>query len=461
MISADYLLSGGTVVTVDPKRRVIRDGAVAIAGSRIVAVGKREELESTVAAKRVIDCKERLIMPGLVNSHVHFYHTMHRGLTPERLRSWDWSNFVHGKIATVLTQEDEIVGGLTVLLEMLKSGTTTFLEAGSYNPSAVMEAISRIGMRGLMGRRSFDKAILGHGMLMDDTQTCLSCNRRFLEQYRDGYNGGLVKPCVDVVGLGRVSDELYRESKAMADDFGTVLNFHLAAFPEEVAHLRKERDMTPVEHVTRLGAAGDNVVYVHMVHVSDSDVKLLADTGSNVVHCPATAVKLNCGLFEHAKFPQMLDAGVNVALGTDCSDSSNHADMIRTMQLAALLPKEYCEDPAAGTAETAIEMATIRGARALGMEKEIGSLETGKKADVIIVDMARPEWAPNHNELQNLVYSAAGDAVRTVFVEGRILMEERRVLTVNEDEIVYQCKVAGEQVLKRSGVSIDTRWAFE
>jgi 5-methylthioadenosine/S-adenosylhomocysteine deaminase len=196
-LQADYMLSGGTVITVDGERRIFRDGGVAFRGSDIVAVGKREELEHSVDAKKVMDCRRRLIMPGLVNSHLHFYHTMHRGLAPEDLGGWLWSDYVHRKIATILTAEDEIYGGLTILLETLKSGTTTFLEAGSYNPRAVIEGLSHIGMRGLMGRRSFDQAILGHSMLMEDTDTCLAENLKFLEQFRDGHNGGLIKACVD------------------------------------------------------------------------------------------------------------------------------------------------------------------------------------------------------------------------------------------------------------------------
>ena len=211
-LEADYMLSGGTVITVDGERRIFRDGAIAFRGSEIVAVGKRTELDQSVNARKVIDCRRRLIMPGFVNSHLHFYHTMHRGLAPEDLGGWLWSDYVHRRIATILTPEDEIYGGLTVLLETLKSGTTTFLEAGSYNPRAVIEGLSHIGMRGLMGRRSFDQAILGHAMLMESTETCLMENLKFLKQFRDGHNGGLVKACVDVVGLGALhGPALYRK----------------------------------------------------------------------------------------------------------------------------------------------------------------------------------------------------------------------------------------------------------
>ena len=272
----DLLLAGGTVISVDERRRIIRDGAVAIRGTDIVAVGKREQLERDFEARTVRDCKHKLIMPGLVNSHLHFYHTMHRGLAPEDAGGVLWSNYVHGKIASKLTAEDEIYGGLIILLETLKSGTTTFLEAGSYNPTAAIEGVSRIGMRGLMGRRSFDQAILGHSMLMEDTDTCLRENEKFLKIYRDGYNGGLLKACVDIVGQGRCTDRLYLESKKMADDYGTILNLHLAAVAEEVTATRANTGYRPVEHFYRLGILDSNVSLVHMVHVTDREMRMLA-----------------------------------------------------------------------------------------------------------------------------------------------------------------------------------------
>jgi 5-methylthioadenosine/S-adenosylhomocysteine deaminase len=456
--SVDYMLSGGTVITVDEQRRIFRDGAVAFLGSDIVAVGKRAELERTVNAKKVIDCRRRLIMPGFVNSHLHFYHTMHRGLAPEDLGGWLWSNYVHGKVATILTAEDEIYGGLTVLLETLKSGTTTFLEAGSYNPRAVIEGLSHIGMRGLMGRRSFDQAILGHSMLLEDTDTCLRENLKFLKQFRDGHNGGLIKACVDVVGLGRCTDKLYIESKRMADDHDTTLNLHLAAMTEEVTDTRSRTGHRPVEHMHKIEVMGPNVVFVHMVHVVDREIELLAQTQTNVIHCPTTTLKLNYELSSKGRFPEMLEHGVNVAIGSDSADCSNFGDMIRTMYLAAALPKDYRNDAGASCAETAIEMATINGAKAIGMEKQIGSLEAGKKADVIVINMHRPEWYPNYSEVQNLVYSAAGDCVETVFIDGKLVMENRKVLTVDENEVLERCQALSEQVLKRSKVEVPGKW---
>jgi 5-methylthioadenosine/S-adenosylhomocysteine deaminase len=454
----DVLLRGGTVLTVDEQRRIIRDGAVAIRGTDIVAVGKRESLEREFEARTVRNCKHKLIMPGLVNSHLHFYHTMHRGLAPEDAGGVLWSNYVHGKIASKLTAEDEIYGGLIILLETLKSGTTTFLEAGSYNPAAAIEGVSRIGMRGLMGRRSFDQAILGHSMLMEDTDTCLRENEKFLKTYRDGYNGGLLKACVDIVGQGRCTDRLYLESKKMADDYGTILNLHLAAVAEEVTATRANTGYRPVEHLYRLGILDSNVSLVHMVHVTDREVRMLAKTRANVIHCPSTALKLNYELSSKGRFPEMLEHGVNVGVGGDASDCSNFADMIRVMYLAAVLPKDYRNDPGISAAETAIEMATINGAKALGMAEAIGSLEPGKRADIIILNMWSPEWIPNYSEVQNLVYSADGRSVETVYVNGRLIMDDRKVLTVDENEVIARCMALSEKLLERTGVRVPGRW---
>jgi 5-methylthioadenosine/S-adenosylhomocysteine deaminase len=179
---------------------------------------------------------------------------------------------------------------------------------------------------------------------------------------------------------------------------------------------------------------------------------LLAQTHTNVIHCPTTTLKLNYELSSKGRFPEMLEHGVNVAIGSDSADCSNFGDMIRTMYLAAALPKDYRNDAGASCAETAIEMATINGAKAIGMEKQIGSLEAGKKADVIVINMHRPEWYPNYSEVQNLVYSAAGDCVETVFIDGKLVMENRKVLTVDENEVLERCQALAEQVLKRSKV---------
>jgi cytosine/adenosine deaminase-related metal-dependent hydrolase len=195
-----------------------------------------------------------------------------------------------------------------------------------------------------------------------------------------------------------------------------------------------------------------------MVHVTDREIRMLAERKANVIHCPTTALKLNYELSSKGRFPEMLEHGVNVGIGGDASDCSNFADMIRVMYLAAVLPKDYRNDPGISAAETAIEMATINGARALGMDKEVGSLEVGKRADVIILNMWSPEWIPNYSEVQNLVYSADGRSVETVYINGRLVMDDRKVLTVNEDEIIARCMDLSDKLLRRTGLSVPGRW---
>jgi cytosine/adenosine deaminase-related metal-dependent hydrolase len=295
-------------------------------------------------------------------------------------------------------------------------------------------------------------------MLMEDTDTCLRENEKFLKAYRDGYNGGLLKACVDIVGQGRCSDRLLVESKRMADENGTILNMHMSAVAEEVTATRTRTGYRPIEHLYRLGVLDRNVSLVHMVHVTDREIRMLAEKQANVIHCPSTALKLNYELSSKGRFPEMVQNGVNVGIGADASDCSNFADLVRTMYLAAVLPKDYRNDPGVFYAEQAIEMATINGAKALGMEKEIGSLEPGKRADVIILDMWRPEWVPNYSEVQNLVYSADGRSVETVYINGRLVMDDRKVLTVNEDEIIKKCLELSDKLLVRTGVTPPGSW---
>ena len=457
-LNADILIENGTVVTVDPQRRVIRNGAVAVVKNEIREVGKASALRKKYSPKKKYDATNKLVMPGLINCHIHFYHHMHRGLSPETLAGMPWSDFAHRRVATIVRAEDEIWGGLGILAETLKTGATTFLEAGSYNIDKVIEGVSRIGMRGLMGRRSFDLVSQGHNMLVDSTKKCLKENERFFNKYRGGVD--LVKPCIVVVGMGRCTDELYKKSKAMADKYGTILHMHMSNMIENVQESLSKNGVRPIEHLYNLGILGKNVVLVHMIHVNQDEIEMLAETGTNVLHCPSTAMKISYGLSAFGKFPEMMAQGVNVAIGTDASDCSNFNDMVRLMYLAATTPKDYRYDPSAGSAEKAIEMATINAARAMNLEKEIGSLEAGKKADIAIFDMRRPDWVPLYNELQNLVYSAQGSSCESVIIDGKFAMENREVKTVDEMEIVDRIQQLAKGVLKRTKLPVYSKWKF-
>jgi len=341
---------------------------------------------------------------------------------------------------------------------VLKSGTTAFMEPGSYHPyDTIQSGIEEIGIKGMMGRRSFDLVSLGHGSLKENADKILKIHERFLNEFSGSKRR--IKPMVTIVGMGRFTDRLVVESKKMADRHGVRLHMHLANYIETVHETKERTGYRPVEHLEKLGVLDENVVLVHMVHVSQREVEILAKRGVKVIHCPSTALKLSYGL-AYDRFPEMLDAGIPVAIASDASDCSNYHDMVRIMYLAAVLHKDLRQDPEIMGAEVAIEMATINGAKTMGLEKEIGSLEIGKRADIAIFDTRRPEWRPLYNEVQNLVYAATGDSVETVIIDGKIVMEKRKVLTVDEEEVLTRLDAEITDLKTRIKAPLVSKWKF-
>lgn len=454
----DLMLSGGTAITVDADRRVIRDAGIGVRGEKLVFVGKRADAADRYTAKRTYDCSDKVITPGLINAHVHYSHHLSKGLIPDNLGGSPWSNYIHSKVSPYITASNEVAGAKAILLEMLKNGTTAFLEPGSYHPFDTLgSGLEQIGLKGMMGRRSFDLVSLGHTSLHEDTDDILKIHEKFLQEFSK--EGRRIRPIVTIVGMGRFSDRLVVESKKMADRHGVPLKMHLANFLETVHETKARTGYRPVEHLEKLGVLDKNVILVHMVHVSQKEVEMLAKRGTKVVHCPSTALKLNYGLM-FDRFPEMLDAGIPLAIGSDASDCSNFHDMVRVMYLAAVLHKDLRNDPEIMGAERAIEMATINGAKTMGLDDEIGSLQVGKKADIAIFDTRRPEWRPLHNEVQNLVYSATGDSVETVIIDGKLVMEKRQVLTIDEGEVLRSLDAEIADLRTRIKAPLVSNWKF-
>jgi cytosine/adenosine deaminase-related metal-dependent hydrolase len=454
----DLMLTGGTAITVDPARRVIRDAAVVVSGDKIAFVGKADEAAARYDAQRLMDCRDKVIIPGIVNAHIHYSHHLSKGLIPDDLGGSPWSNFIHSKVSPHIRAENEVWAAQALLIELLKSGSTSFLEAGSYHPfDTIRSDIQKIGIKGMMGRRSFDLVSLGHAALKEDADDILKIHEQLLTQFEK--QSLRIRPIVTIVGMGRFTDKLVLESKRMADRHGVPLKMHLANYFETLNETKERTGYRPVEHLDKLGVLDTNVVLVHMLHVSQREVNILAKRGAKVVHCPSTALKLNYGM-AYARFPEMLEAGVPVAIGSDASDCSNYHDMVRIMYLAAVLFKDIRFDPELMGAERAIEMATINGAKAMGLEHEIGSLEAGKKADIVIFDTRRPEWRPLYDEVQSLVYSASGDSVETVIIDGRIVMEKRKMLTIDEDEVLRKLDEQTADMLTRIRVERHGSWKY-
>ena len=453
----DLVLNGGTAITVDPERRVIRDAGIAVQGENILFVGKSTEVSERYTGKKTLDCTDKVMIPGLVNAHIHFSHHMSKSLIPDTLGPAVQSQFTHYKASPKLTAENEVWGSKALLIEMLKGGTTTFLEAGSYHPVEMLEGgIEQIGIKGFMGRRASDRESLGHSALMESTDDILKHQERLLKDFSDRKN---IRPCVTIVGMQRYTDRLVIEAKKMADRYGVLFTLHESAWHDTVTECRKRNGCRPIEYLEKLGVLDENVALVHMLFVNQKEVDMLAKSGSKVVHCPSAGVKLGYP-FVFGRFPEMLEAGIPVALGSDSSDCSNYHDMIRVLNLAAILYKGLRFDPEIMGVERAIEMATINGAKTLGLENEIGSLEAGKKADIAIFQTNRFDWRPMFNEVQALVHSATGDSCETVIIDGKLVVDKQRVLTVDENEILAKLRSMEQDMVSRTGISIASPWKF-
>lgn len=431
----DKLLLGGTAITVDPKRRVIRDAGIAIRDDRIAFVGKAIEASSMYEGKLTLNCDDKVLMPGLVNAHMHYSHHIDKGLIPDNLGPVVQSNFVHGKVSPYISKEDELWGTKAMLLEMIKSGTTSFLEAGSFYPEENIQGeIQNFGIKGMMGRRAFDTVSLGApAKQMETADDIMKFYERFLKEFNT--KNLRIRPLVTIVGMGRFTDKLAVESKKIADKYGVPLKMHLCNYGDQVRESRGRTGYRPVELLEKLGILDENTILVHMGAVTWEDIDIVAKHGTKVVWCPSATLKVGHGL-STSHYPEMLYAGIPLALGTDGSDLSNYHDMVRVMNLAACLHKGVRCDPEIMGAEQAIEMATINGAKTMGMEDEIGSIESGKKADIVIFDATRPEWRPLYNEIQTLVYSATGDSVEKVIIDGRIVFDNGEYLTADEQGIM-------------------------
>src|SRR3990172_11093773 len=251
----DLVLNGGTAITVDSERRVIRDAGIAIQGENILFVGKSAEVSKNYAGKKVLDCTDRVIIPGLVNAHIHFSHHMSKGLIPDTLGPAVQSQFTHYKASPKLTADNEVWGSKALLIEMLKGGTTTFLEAGSYHPVEMLEGgIEQIGIKGFMGRRASDRESLGHSSLMESADDILKHQERLLKDFSGQKN---IRPCVTIVGMQRYTDRLVIEAKKMADKYGVLFTLHESAWNDTITECRKRNGCRPIEDLEKLGVLGE------------------------------------------------------------------------------------------------------------------------------------------------------------------------------------------------------------
>ncbi len=455
MIEADTLITGATIVTMDATRRIIAGGALAMAGGRIVAVGKDADVVPLVRAAETIDGRRFVMTPGFINGHVHVTETLIRGFMPENLdfdeAVWRWAVPLYERQSAA----EQALGARLSAVGMLRAGTTCFLEAGTILAlDEVVAAIAETGIRGRFGEWVQDRAFAPGDDQAAMTETALRKLEAELTRY-PGRDGQLLAAWPLLIGHMTNTDALWQGAKQLADSHGAGISAHMSPVAGDAAWYLEHTGERPVVHLARIGALGPNVSLTHMVHLDQAEVDALVATGANVIHCPGAALKGAYGSTHIGRFPEMAQAGVNIMLGTDGADT---ADLMRPMMLMAGLYKDARQDLSVFPAETVLEMATVNAARALGMADRIGSLELGKQADLVLHDMDRPEWRPMLNAVHALVWSADGRGVHSVWVAGRRVVADYRCTTVDEARLFAEAQIAGEAYVGRSGLPRVSAW---
>jgi cytosine/adenosine deaminase-related metal-dependent hydrolase len=446
------LIEGRYVVTMNATRDLIQDGAVLIEDDRIVATGKAADLRAAHSDAERVGGERFVVTPGLVNTHIHITgEPLTRGYVPDDTpfeeNVFEWLCPLYA----VYTAAEERLSAQLAAVEMLKSGTTAFLEAGTIRfLDEVVDGLGEVGIRGRVGRWVWDLPP-EPGVYRQDTDVAIGHLERQLRELRSAA-GGRIGAWSILVGHTTCSDPLWRAARALATEHGVGLSFHMSPARLDPDGFIAEFGQRPMIHLDQLGVLGPDVAITHCVHVDDREIEVMASRGVSVVHCPTTALKVSYGVTQVGKMPEMVQAGINLSIGTDGNNASNYSDLHRATYLVAGLFKDARTDPQMFPAETAYEMATLGGARTLLLQDEIGSLEPGKKADVVLHDTDRPEWRPLLNVMNQLVWSADGRGVHTVYVDGRRVVDGGRMTTIDEARLYADAQAAGEEITLRSGL---------
>ena len=436
------------VITVDDRRRVIRDGSVVVQNGRITHVGKGDEL-SHIGADRVIDATGMVVTPGFLNGHMHisYAHSV-RGVFPDDVP--DRLRHVFA-MQSVMAEEEEYLTTLLGVAELLGTGTTTLVDPGTTKfPEACLAAYDQAGCRVVIGEQVQDRENALR-LPVYDTADALERVEASINEL-DGRLSGRVRAWAMPFSLEFCSPELLVGAKRIADHYGTALTLH---------HFggARARGPEPTQRLAELGVLGPNLLLSHCMDLTEREIELIAGSGAAVVVCPSTVMKAGGNTGRGGRLPELLDAGVPVSLGTDSVNSSNFSDMVRCMNLAATVYKDVREDTSLIQAETALELATRTGAAALGFGDSLGAIETGRRGDLVIFDARRPEWRSLVDPVRNLVYSATGDSVDTVIVEGRVVVEGGRPGFAGDLwELIQQVEEIGRRVRRVTGVGFPSRW---
>jgi len=424
--SADTIIASGTVITMDAQRHVYDDGAVVVTGDTIVAVGPRAEIESRYQGRRTIDAKNRLVLPGFINGHTHVPMTLFRGLHDDvTLADWLYK-YIFPAEAKNVNEQFVRWGTRLAAAEQIRSGITTFADM-YYFEDAVAEETKAAGMRGVLGETFIDFPAPDN----KNEAAMLEYTGKFLRKWQ---GDPLIHAAVAPHSIYTCSQKTLQDSSALARKYHAPILIHVAEMKKEWEDSERQNGASPVQYLERIGVLGPDVVAAHCIFVDEADRKLLAQRKVGCVHNPSSNMMLASGV---APVPEMRAAGIALGLGTDGpAGSNNDLDLMEEIDLAAKLAKITKMSPLALNAPSVVEMATIDGARALHMENEIGSLETGKKADLILISLDEPNAVPMYDVYAQIAYSLKASDVETVMIGGQFVMRDHKLLTVDEQAAI-------------------------
>jgi 5-methylthioadenosine/S-adenosylhomocysteine deaminase len=443
------------IITVDAERRMITDGAIAIAGDRIKAVGKSHVLERDFKADEVIDGRGLIAIPGLIDTNIPVLQQLGRGAAD----ACDMAPFMLQRTLlyeAAMTADDAAIAAEVCQLEMIRSGTTTFVDSGSSFPAAIAGVAARAGLRAMLPRAVYDVYDTFLGAFPDawPRETADEAVRHAaaaIDEIR-ALKDERIMPAVALPWLAAASDALAQEIAALAKAKDVAVIAAAARSRDDAVASRRQHARTEVERLRRAGLLGATTLVAHAGWTSPDDLVAIKASGASVACCPSSSQRLGTGALELGRYPELLAFGVNVTLGSGSAMASNYVDIARQLYLFAGGSKSYRLDATVIAPEAAVEMATIRGAAALGLAGEIGSLEAGKRADITLFNMVAADWAPVINPIANLVFSARGGA-HTVIAGGKTLLAAGEVRTLDEQRILRDGQARAEEFAARSGLS--------
>jgi 5-methylthioadenosine/S-adenosylhomocysteine deaminase len=448
------LVSGGDVVTMNASRDVLVGGTVAIEGNRIVAVGRTSELQAQFPDAEALDATGCVVTPGMINAHQH--HTgdpLVKSCIPDRILSGDaifeWAVPIHG----VHTADDDALSATISAAAALRLGVTTVVEAGTVaHPHRLAQALIDVGIRGTVGRWGWDVEGVPYSSPLDEA---LDLQREVLERWP---KGGLVEGWVTLVGHSLASDELFAGAADLARSAGAQMTMHMSPGSSDTIQYLERTGKSPLQHMHDLNVLGEHLLLAHGVWLDDAEVELVLDTRTAIAYCPWAYLRMGAGVTSHSRHADIVERGGRVALGCDSENAGDIGDILRAAAAAAGIARDSREDPMRFGADTAFELATIRGAEAIGMADRIGSLEVGKLADVVVHDATAFNWMPRGDVSLQLVWGTDGRTVRDVIVDGKVVVRDATNTTVDLDALRDELQSAATSLLQRAGLTVPHRW---